>query len=129
MTTLTKQYIDDHCVNLGISRDQLTEFVVPDGITEIKRFAFSECTSLQSIYIPKGVTKIGVHAFENCTSLESIYSPDGVTEIGEQAFLGCSSILPASRGGSPLCSFCGRQACLPMKRCLQLCQWRTAVVP
>ena len=31
MTTFNKQYIDDHCVNLGISRDQLTEFVVPNG--------------------------------------------------------------------------------------------------
>ena len=49
MTTLTKQYIDDHCINLGISWNQLTEFVVPDSVTEIHDEAFMGCTSLQSI--------------------------------------------------------------------------------
>ena len=45
---------------------------IPNGITEIGRFAFSGCTSLQSIEIPNSVTEIESHAFSCCTSLQSI---------------------------------------------------------
>ena len=45
---------------------------IPNGITEIGRFAFSGCTSLQSIEIPNSVTEIGYSAFGGCTSLQSI---------------------------------------------------------
>ena len=40
--------------------------IIPDGITEIGRFAFSGCTSLQSIEIPNSVTEIGASAFQGC---------------------------------------------------------------
>ena len=45
---------------------------IPNGITEIGRFAFSGCTSMQSIEIPNSVTEIGYSAFGGCTSLQSI---------------------------------------------------------
>ncbi len=45
---------------------------IPDNVTMIERWAFSGCTSLQSIEIPNSVTEIGAHAFRNCTSLQSI---------------------------------------------------------
>ena len=81
MTILTKEYIDDHCANLGITRYELTLFVFPDGITKIGPHAFENCTSLTSITIPDSVTQIEYHAFSDCTSLRSIIIPDGVTYI------------------------------------------------
>ena len=42
MTTLTQNHIDAHCSNLGISREELTDFTIPDGVTEIDREALME---------------------------------------------------------------------------------------
>ena len=42
MTELTQQDIDNHCARLNISRENLTEFVIPDGITEIGDAAFED---------------------------------------------------------------------------------------
>ena len=53
--------------------------VIPDGVTEIGGYAFSGCTSLESIDIPNSVTVIGWWAFQSCTSLESITIPNSVT--------------------------------------------------
>ena len=66
--------------------------VIPEGTTTIGDYAFSGCSSLQSITIPEGVTEIGNGAFYGCSSLQSITIPDGVTEIGLFAFFGCSSL-------------------------------------
>ena len=67
--------------------------IIPEGVTEIAKRAFEDCTSLTSVVIPKGVTKIGDDAFSGCTSLKSIVIPEGVTEIGEYAFYGCTSLI------------------------------------
>ncbi|NCB45190.1 MAG: leucine-rich repeat domain-containing protein, partial [Clostridia bacterium] len=56
-------------------------FVIPEGATEIKKRAFYECITLESLTIPEGVTKISELAFEDCIRLESIIIPDGVTKI------------------------------------------------
>lgn len=66
--------------------------VIPDGATGIRRSAFENCTSLQSIEIPDSVTQIGDEAFSGCSSLQSIVIPDSVTEIGRWAFYNCSSL-------------------------------------
>ena len=71
-----------------------------DGVTTIGQYAFSNCTSLESVEIPASVTSIGNHAFDGCTSLTSIEIPASVTSIGEFAFAGCTSLesieIPAS---------------------------------
>lgn len=92
MTILSKQYIDDHCNNLSIFRHQLTEFIVPDGITVIGTHAFEDYTSLTSITIPDSVTEIGIRAFLECASLSSVAIPDSITTIGDGAFYQCTSL-------------------------------------
>ena len=59
MIILTKEYIDDHCANSGISRYKLKEFTIPDSVTEIRDEAFWHCSSLESITIPDSITEIG----------------------------------------------------------------------
>ena len=55
-------------------------------------FASMGCTSLQSIVIPNSVTEIVGWAFSDCTSLQSIVIPDSVKYIGDGAFYGCTSL-------------------------------------
>ena len=49
-----------------------TEIILPDGVTEIGRWAFWGCASLTNITIPDTVKSIGAAALKKCTSLASI---------------------------------------------------------
>lgn len=46
---------------------------LPDSLTSIGDWAFSECSSLTSVTIPDSVTSIGLNAFSGCSSLTSVY--------------------------------------------------------
>jgi hypothetical protein len=70
----------------------LVNVAIPDSVTEIGHEAFKECTSLASITIPDSVTKIGFEAFKECTSLASITIPDTITKIEEKTFSNCTSL-------------------------------------
>lgn len=67
----------------------LTSVTIPDSVTTIGEWAFSNCSSLTSVTIPDSVTTIGAYAFTYCRSLTSATIPDGVTIINEGAFKGC----------------------------------------
>ena len=66
--------------------------MIPQGVTSIADYAFSDCTGLTSIIIPEGVTSIGGFAFSGCTGLTSAVIPDSVMSIGKFAFINCSSL-------------------------------------
>ena len=70
----------------------LTEYAIPDSVTEIGYYTFCNCSGLTSISIPNRVTTIGDCAFYECNSLTSITIPDSVTEIGDYAFCNCSGL-------------------------------------
>ena len=50
----------------------LTSIEIPDSVTSIGNWAFSECSSLTSIEIPDSVTSIDKYAFWGCTSLTNV---------------------------------------------------------
>ncbi len=89
---LTKILVVVNAILNAPTLEGVETFVVPDGTTEIRPFAFLKASSLKSIILPDSVTTIGDMAFYDCKSLTSITLPDGVTTIGEGAFSGCESL-------------------------------------
>ncbi len=67
-------------------------YTIPNSVTEIGEYAFSDCKSLTSIKIPNSVTEISSGAFSDCKSLTSIKIPNSVTEISSGAFSDCKSL-------------------------------------
>ncbi len=65
--------------------NDLTEYTIEEGITEIGEFAFAR-SGITSVVIPEGVTKIEYGAFYHCNSLSDVTIPDSVTEIEPYAF-------------------------------------------
>ena len=78
----------------------ITEYTIPNSVTEIGNWAFFGRSSLTSVTIPDGVTTIGDYAFVNCSSLTSVTIPDGVTTIGSSAFEYCRSLTSVTIPGS-----------------------------
>jgi len=74
----------------------LTEITIPEGVVNIGYFAFTECSSLHSVVIPSSVTVIGQNAFEKCSNLTSVTFHEGITNIGNCAFFDCESLTSVS---------------------------------
>lgn len=100
---------------LYLNKREIKDLIIPEGIAEIKGYAFYGATNITSLTINNEVTSIGSNAFcqcsslkivnfgtsltsiENyafyeCNSLESIEFTDEITSIGEYAFCNCSKI-------------------------------------
>ena len=69
--------------------------VIPNSVSTIEDYAFSERSGLTSMNLPNGLTRIGMYAFAY-SSLTSVNIPEGVTFIPEGAFLKCSNLTRVS---------------------------------
>lgn len=78
--------------HLFYQNNEVTNLVIPDGVSNIKARAFCGCTGLTSIDIPNSVTSIGISAFEGCTNLLFVNIPNSVTNIGKVAFQHCAGL-------------------------------------
>ena len=97
--------------HLYINGQEVTNLIIPNGVTRIGDGAFCGCEALTSIKIPDSVTTIGEEAFSYCTSLMSINVtedkkiliqcpggknnieiPNSVRIIGDYAFSGCEAL-------------------------------------
>lgn len=77
------------CGNSGIkiisghvfdSRKDITELVIPDGVTEIERGAFDCCSNMTRVRIPASVRKIEQTAFANCDAVREFEVDGGNAE-------------------------------------------------
>ena len=73
-------------------RSPLTEYVIPDTVTEIEERAFDCCKNLKSVVIPSSVKRIGGMAFSHCLSLESVVIPDSINVIDYGTFISCRNL-------------------------------------
>ena len=99
--------------SLYIDNEIVTELVIPEDVTEIKDYAFSNFNitelqigssvvsigkeaflgaSLTSCLIPENVASLGERAFAKCDSLTTITFGDGIKEIPNKVLDGCSSL-------------------------------------
>ena len=81
--------------NPYFSSTALTEVTIPLRMKVIPARLFGytnqnvSCTNLKTVHIPEGITEIGKYAFAY-TSVENLELPDSLTYIGESAFLGAN---------------------------------------
>ena len=68
------------------AEEELTELVVPEGVTSVHSKCFSHVKSLKSVVIPNSVETIGESAFSGCENLQDITLGDGVKSIGKLSF-------------------------------------------
>lgn len=90
---------DNFCIYNGILFDYVpsdkSEIVIPDGIKEIAGGAFSDGLqnmNITKVTIPEGVTKIGEFAFSECRNMSDLYVPSTVKTIEYGAFDFCDNI-------------------------------------
>lgn len=83
-----------------IGDEDITDVVIPDGVTKIGASAFKDCSGLINVTIPDSVTYIGWRAFGNCDGITSITIPDSVKTIGNEAFWGCAGLTSVTIGNS-----------------------------
>ena len=71
---------------------EITDLVIPDGVTSVSAYAFAGCEGITSVTFPEGLTAIGNNAFYRCTALQTVSIPESVSEIAEMTFNNCSSL-------------------------------------
>ena len=67
--------------NLYLNENLIKELVIPNGITEIKKYAFEGCESFTNVIVPESVKSIGEEAFCDCAGLTDITIRDPECEI------------------------------------------------
>lgn len=71
---------------------ELTDLIIPDGISIINEFVFRNCISIKSLTFTEGVNIIKKDAFADCRNLESITISSTVEYIYQNAFANCTSL-------------------------------------
>ncbi|MBE6712289.1 MAG: hypothetical protein E7580_02080 [Ruminococcaceae bacterium] len=70
----------------------ISQISIPDSVTSVGDFAFSECSSAQSVSFGTGLKSVGDSAFAYCSNVKGVTIPLSVTSIGTDAFAGCSAL-------------------------------------
>ena len=90
-------------VKMYLDNKPLTELIIPEGVTEIKKLTFSGWTFITKVKIADSVQFIsggapisGDGAFSGCTNLTDVEFGESLALIGYYAFSGCSMLLRVS---------------------------------
>ena len=78
--------------HLYLNGEEVTDLVIPNGVTSICGGAFIGFKSFTSVTIPNSVTSIYDSAFKECTGLTEVTIGNGVTYIGGRAFQHCTDL-------------------------------------
>jgi len=77
---------------VAVNGSIINNLVIPEGVTEIKDYAFAYNKELLSVTIPDSVETIGRFAFESCSSLKSVTLGTGIKSIGGSCFSSCKAL-------------------------------------
>ena len=70
----------------------VTSVTIPNSVTYIGREAFRGMHRLTSVNLPQGITSIEPYLLQDCEALITINIPEGVTNIGEHTFRKCYAL-------------------------------------
>ena len=70
----------------------ITEYTIPNNVTQIHWYAFRNIGSITTITIPEGVTSIGDSAFYGCSNLTTVTISEKIKHIGSYAFYSCNKL-------------------------------------
>ncbi len=95
-----KKYLSDDGVLYNKEKTELIdypdgkpgEYIIPNTISTISDYEFSNCVNMTSIIVPDSIKSIGEYAFYFCDSLTSITIGAGVEMIDEDAFDYCDNL-------------------------------------
>lgn len=82
-------HIEDYAY---INNQNLTELIIPEGITCIGERSFSKCKNLKKLVLPESLTYIGIGAFSECKSLEEIVLPKNIKILKYRTFADCKRL-------------------------------------
>lgn len=89
------------CGTVLVKAPDRAEVIVPEGITLIAEYAFSNCTSIERLVLPEGLINISSHMFDyelENPNLKVIEFPKSVEYIADWAFVdakGAKKVFPA----------------------------------
>ena len=78
--------------HLFLNGEEIRDLIIPEGVAEIKEYAFCGASDFTTVSVPNSVTSIGDGAFSSCSGLTSVTIPNSVTSIGSSAFYDCSGL-------------------------------------
>lgn len=69
-----------------------SEYVIPDGVTEILPYAFKECNSIAKLVFPSSVKKIGTKACSLMENLKEVVLPSELEVLEDDTFSYCGDL-------------------------------------
>ncbi|MBO4979360.1 MAG: leucine-rich repeat domain-containing protein [Clostridia bacterium] len=73
--------------------DSIKTLKVESGVASVGRWAFADCSALESVTLPEGLTAISYGAFEDCVALKTLVLPSTLKSINYGAFQNCKSLV------------------------------------
>lgn len=76
----------------NLLEDNLTDAVIPDGITEIRNHALRGLSTMTTLTIPNSVTSLGQYAVYDNDNLITVNGGTGLISLGNYCFYGCANL-------------------------------------
>lgn len=84
--------IENNVLKKYIPDDGATDIVIPEGVTRISTYAFSNGKKITSISFPRSLKETGKIIFSVCSDLRTVYIPAGV-KVSSGAFTSAKRII------------------------------------
>ncbi len=101
--SLTSLTLNEGLVHIGnniLSYSAVPELIIPDSVTDVSDFAFTDMHNLTAVTIGRGMTVLGDSLFYRCESLPSITIPANITKLEEGVFCSCDSLMSITALGT-----------------------------